>query len=263
MEMAPESTEHTEGFDALKMENAGFISHEGKTYSDEEDETWKILCERRMEKLPKTASRAWLDGLEKLDMPLDRVPLFDELNDNLEPLTGWTLQAVDGFIPAEMFFGSMARREFPSTLEVRSRDNLEYIQEPDIFHDVFGHVPMHTDPVFADFVQEYGQLAVDVVDDQDKFDALGRLWWFTVEFGLVEEDGETRLYGSGHMSSFGEAENVFVGGPEIRPFDLDEVISTPFRIDVYQPVLWVAEGFEQLRESVAELRRRWEGEIDD
>ena len=262
MDIAPEAGEERKGEKALKMDGAGFISHEGKTYSDEENQTWQILCERRMEKLPETASDAWLDGLEKLGMPLDRVPLFDELNENLEPLTGWTIRAVDGFIPAEMFFGSMARREFPSTLEIRSQDSLEYIQEPDIFHDVFGHVPMHTDPVFADFVQEYGQLAVDVVDDRDKFDALGRLWWFTVEFGLVEEAGEVKLYGSGHMSSFGEADNVFAGGPEIRSFDLDEVISTPFRIDVYQPVLWVAEGFEQLRESVAELRSRWADEIE-
>ena len=263
MEMAPESESTDGGFESLKMENAGFISHEGKTYSEEEDGTWEILCDRRMAKLPETASQAWLDGLEKLDMPLGRVPLFDELNERLEPLTGWTVVAVDGFIPAQMFFGSMARREFPSTLEIRSKDSLEYIQEPDIFHDVFGHVPMHTDPVFADFVQEYGQLATDVVDDRDKFDALGRLWWFTVEFGLVDEGGEVKLYGSGHMSSFGEADNVFVGGPEIRRFDLDEVISTPFRIDVYQPVLWVAEGFEQLCESVAELRRRWEGDFEE
>ncbi len=263
MEMTPSKSEEPRGEEALKMENAGFISHEGKTYSDEEDETWEILCKRRMDKLPETASQAWLDGLDKLEMPLDRVPLFGELNENLEPLTGWTIRAVDGFIPAQMFFGSMGRREFPSTLEIRSRDTLEYIQEPDIFHDVFGHVPMHTDPVFADFVQEYGQLATEVVDDRDKFDALGRLWWFTVEFGLVEEQGETKLYGSGHMSSFGEAENVFAGGPEIREFDLDEVISTPFRIDVYQPVLWVAQGFEQLRESVAELRRRWAEDLED
>ncbi len=258
MEVAQKAPQ--EELEGLKMSNAGFISHKGKTYSAEENEVWRILCERRMAKLPDTASQAWLDGLEKLQMPLDRVPLFDELNENLEPLTGWTVRAVDGFIPAEMFFGSMAKREFPSTLEVRPMDSLEYLQEPDIFHDVFGHVPMHTDPVFADFVQEYGQLASEL-DDKDKFDALGRLWWYTVEFGLVEEDGQTKLYGSGLMSSFGEADNVFVGGPEIRPFDLDEVISTPFRIDIYQPVLWVAQGFEQLRDSVAELRRRWAEEL--
>ncbi len=123
MDMAPKASD--EGFDSLKMENAGFISHEGKSYTAEENETWKILCQRRMKKLPKTASRAWLEGLEKLQMPLDRVPLFDELNANLEPLTGWTVRAVDGFIPAQMFFGSMGKREFPSTLEIRSRDSLE------------------------------------------------------------------------------------------------------------------------------------------
>lgn len=244
----------------LKMEGAGFISHEGRTYSDEENEVWKLLCERRMEKLPETACEAWLDGLEKLKMPLDRIPLFDELNANLSPLTRWELRAVNGFIPAEMFFGSMAKRQFPSTLEIRPMERLEYLQEPDIFHDVFGHVPMHTDPVFADFVAEYGQLVTEL-DDRDKFDAMARLWWYTVEFGLVKEDGKVKLYGSGLMSSFGEADNVFNGGPEIRPFDLDEVISTPFRIDIYQPIFWVAEGFDQLRDSVQELRRRWAEEL--
>ncbi|RAL20997.1 phenylalanine 4-monooxygenase [Lujinxingia litoralis] len=246
--------------EGLKMEGAGFISHEGRTYTAEENAVWKILCERRMQKLPETACEAWLKGLEKLKMPLDRVPLFDELNDNLRPLTSWELRAVNGFIPAEMFFGSMAKRQFPSTLEIRPMDRLEYLQEPDIFHDVFGHVPMHTDPVFADFVQEYGELVTEL-DNRDKFDAMARLWWYTVEFGLVQEAGRVKLYGSGLMSSFGEADNVFDGGPEIRPFDLDEVISTPFRIDIYQPIFWVAEGFDQLRASVQELRRRWAEEL--
>ncbi len=256
MEMAPQSPEELDG---LKMSGAGFIPHEGKTYTDQENEVWRILCERRMAKLPETACEAWLDGLEKLQMPLDRIPLFDELNERLRPLTGWSVRAVNGFIPAEMFFGSMAKRQFPSTLEVRPMERLEYLQEPDIFHDVFGHVPMHTDAVFADFVAEYGKL-VSELEDRDRFDAMARLWWYTVEFGLVEEKDQVKLYGSGLMSSFGEAENVFVGGPEIRPFDLDEVISTPFRIDIYQPIYWVAEGFDQLRDSVKELRRRWEVE---
>jgi phenylalanine-4-hydroxylase len=256
MEMAPQTPEELEG---LKMSGAGFISHEGKIYTEEENAVWKLLCERRMSKLPETASRSWLEGLEKLEMPMDQVPNFDELNERLRPLTGWSVRAVNGFIPAEMFFGSMAKREFPSTLEVRPRERLEYLQEPDIFHDIFGHVPMHTDAVFADFVAEYGQL-VSELDDRDRFDAMARLWWYTVEFGLVEEESKVKLYGSGLMSSFGEADNVFQGGPEIRPFDLDEVISTPFRIDIYQPVFWVAQGFDQLRDSVAELRRRWDAD---
>lgn len=251
-----EAPKHQE-LEGLKMDGAGFISHEGRTYTDEENAIWKLLCERRMEKLPTTASRAFLRGLDKLEMPLDRIPLFDELNANLSPLTGWSLRAVNGFIPARMFFGSMAKRQFPSTLEIRPMDKLEYLQEPDIFHDVFGHVPMHTDPVFADFVAEYGRLAAEIEEGSPRFDAMARLWWYTVEFGLVREDEQVRLYGSGLMSSFGEADHVFLGGPEIREFDLDEVISTPFRIDIYQPLLFVTEGFDQLREAVETLRQRW------
>lgn len=257
MDMAPQARQQLDG---LKMDGAGFISHVGRTYTPEEDAVWRLLCERRLQKLPETACEAWLEGLEKLQMPFDRIPLFDELNGRLAPLTGWKLRAVNGFIPAQMFFGSMAKREFPSTLEVRPMEQLEYLQEPDIFHDVFGHVPMHTAPVFADFVHEYGRLASEL-DDPDKFDAMARLWWYTVEFGLVEEEGKIKLYGAGLMSSFGEADNVYAGGPEIRPFNLDEVISTPFRIDIYQPIFWVTEGFDQLREAVEELRRRWEDEL--
>lgn len=249
--------EENEELAGLKMKNAGFISHEGKEYSDEENAVWQLLCERRMEKLPRTASAAYLKGLEKLDMPFDRIPLFDELNTKLMPLTGWSLRAVNGFIPAPMFFGSVAKRQFPSTLEVRPRERLEYLQEPDIFHDVFGHVPMHTDPVFADFVAEYGKVIGQYEVGSPQFDAMSRLWWYTVEFGLISENNELRLYGSGHMSSFGEADHVFLGGPEIREFNLDEVISTPFRIDIYQPVLWIIDGFDQLRDAVDQLADRW------
>lgn len=241
----------------LKMKGAGFISHEDKVYTEEENETWKILVERRMPELPATASTAYLTGLEKLQMPTDRIPTFEELNARLGPLTNWSLRAVDGFIPAKLFMWSLSHRRFPSTLEIRPREQLEYLQEPDIFHDVFGHVPMHTDETFADFLVEYGKLAYELADDREKFDALARLFWYTVEFGLIQERDGVRLYGSGLISSFGEAEHVFKGGPEVRPFDLDEVITTPFRIDIYQPLLFVIEGFEQLVEAVAHLRKRW------
>ena len=189
-------------------------------------------------------------------MPAHRIPRQEELSARLHRLTRWKLQAVDGFVPAQIFFDSFSQRTFPATVEVRPWEQLEYLQEPDVFHDVFGHLPMHTDPVFADFAQEYGQLASSI-DDEDHFDALGRLYWYTVEFGLIRERGELKLYGAGLMSSFGEAAHVFRGGPEIRPFNLDEVIATPFRIDIYQPLLFVIDGFEQLLEAVDTLRERW------
>lgn len=249
-----------EELDGLKMSGAGFIDHEWKRYSADEDAVWAELCRRRLPELPGTASAAYLKGLDALDMPFDRVPYFDELNAKLLPLTDWSIRAVNGFIPAKMFFGSMAERRFPSTLEIRPAEQLEYLQEPDIFHDIFGHIPMHTDAVFADFVQQYGKLAADL-QDQERFDALARLFWYTVEFGLISEQDQVRLYGSGLISSFGEAAHVYRGGPEIRPFDLNEIITTPFRIDIYQPVLFVIDGFDQLVESVQTLRGRWEDSL--
>lgn len=243
----------------LKMEGAQFIDASAKVYEEEEDDVWAELYRRRMESLPEQACSAYQAGLECLKMPAHRIPRQDELTKRLQRLTGWELQAVDGFVPAETFFDAFSRRIFPATVEVRPWEQLEYLQEPDVFHDVFGHLPMHTDPVFADFAQEYGLLASGI-DDPDRFDALGRLYWYTVEFGLIREQEELKLYGAGLMSSFGEAAHVFRRGPEIRPFDLDEVISTPFRIDIYQPLLFVIDGFEQLLEAVDTLRQRWEAE---
>ena len=241
----------------LKMKGAHFIDASSKVYENSENEVWAELYRRRMKSLPEQACEAYLEGLDKLQMPGHRIPRQEELSSRLHDLTGWSMQAVDGFVPARIFFDSFAGRTFPATVEVRPWEQLEYLQEPDVFHDVFGHLPMHTDPVFADFAQEYGQLASSI-DDEDHFDALGRLYWYTVEFGLIRENGEFKLYGAGLMSSLGEAAQVFEGGPEIRPFDLDEVISTPFRIDIYQPLLFVIDDFDQLLDAVDTLRSRWQ-----
>ena len=246
----------TEATTKLKMEGAHYIDASTKVYEDEENKVWAELYGTRMKTLPEQACAAYMEGLDKLEMPGHRVPLQEELSERLQKLTGWQMRAVDGFVPAQVFFDAFSRRTFPATVEVRPWEQLEYLQEPDVFHDVFGHLPMHTDPVFADFAQEYGVLASSI-DDEDRFDALGRLYWYTVEFGLIRQAGELKLYGAGLMSSFGEAANVFRGGPEIRPFDLDEVITTPFRIDIYQPLLFVIDGFEQLLEAVETLRKRW------
>ncbi len=244
------------GIEGLKMDGAGFIPHAGRRYTDEENRVWATLAERRMQVLEDTASSAFLDGLEHLQLPMDRVPLFDDVNARLAPMTGWTVRAVNGFIPARMFMASLAERRFPSTLEIRPASQLEYLQEPDIFHDMFGHVPMHTHTAFADFLQAYGRLADSHARD-GHFDELARLFWYTVEFGLISEGGRTKLYGSGLMSSFGEADYALDNGPELRPFNLEEVITTPFRIDVYQPLLFVIDGFDQLIEAVDALRQRW------
>jgi phenylalanine-4-hydroxylase len=156
---------------------------------------------------------------------------------------------VSGFLPAEAFFEMLAARMFPTTTWLRGRDSLEYTPEPDIFHDVFGHVPMHAHRVFADFLQHYGSVCAKI-KDQELLERLGRLFWYTVEFGLIRQDGQIKVYGSGVISSHRECSNVIEGGCEVRSFDLEEVLKTPVRVDRIHKLLFAIENFEQLYEAM-------------
>jgi phenylalanine-4-hydroxylase len=157
---------------------------------------------------------------------------------------------VPGYLPAKSFFAFLAQRHFPTTITVRPKTSMDYLPEPDIIHDVFGHVPLHADPVFADFLQTYGQAALHT-HDPDHTERLARLFWFTVEFGLIREDNRVKLYGSGLISSEGEGHHS-LKSPEVdrRPFNLEKVCNTSFEIDKYQPILYVLESFEQLRDAM-------------
>jgi phenylalanine-4-hydroxylase len=162
---------------------------------------------------------------------------------------------VSGYLPAEAFFEMIAARRFPTTTWLRGPESMEYTPEPDIFHDVFGHVPMHAHPVFADFLQSYGQLCTELRRKED-IDRMGRLFWFTVEFGVIRQNGRIKLYGSGLISSHGESCHVIRGGPEIRPFNLDEVLGHEFCISEMQKVLYAVESFDQIYEATKEARNR-------
>jgi phenylalanine-4-hydroxylase len=234
-----------------------FIRQDWAAYTPEEHETWGILYERRMKELGDTGSRVFLEGAEAIGLRRDCVPDLAEVNRRLGARTGWRSVAVGGFIPAREFFGCLARRMFPTTVIVRPREQLEYLPEPDIFHDVFGHVPLHADTVFGDFLQAFGQAALKAGTEED-MTRMARLFWFTVEFGLVREEGRTRVYGSGLISSIGEAANALGPRCDRRPFDLDAVMAQPFEIDRFQDVLFVVESFEQLFHAVKEAERRLE-----
>ncbi len=155
----------------------------------------------------------------------------------------------------------LAARQFPTTTWLRSRDSLEYTPEPDIFHDVFGHVPMHAHPVFADFLQQYGKVCAHLTDSargtaKDKLERMGRLFWFTVEFGVIRQNGEIKLYGSGLISSHGESNYVIQGGPEIRDFNLDQVLDQQFLVSEMQKVLYAVESFDQIYEAAQRAEER-------
>lgn len=227
-----------------------YITQHHDRYTEENHEVWRTLTRRRLESLEAQASDVFLEGMRLLKLDQDRVPDLTYVNDTLRALTGWQSRPVPGYLPAKSFFSCLARREFPTTITIRPIELIDYLPEPDIFHDVFGHVPLHADPIFAEFLQTYGKAALHA-ETPEHVERLGRLFWFTVEFGLIKERGQTKLYGSGLISSLGESfhalESPFV---DRRPFDLARVCDTPFQIDHYQPILYVLESFEQLRDAM-------------
>jgi phenylalanine-4-hydroxylase len=224
-------------------------------YRDVDHEVWRTLYRRRMAELERTGSRTYLEGADTIALRASQVPDLDDVNARLGARTGWAAMPVRGFIPARDFFRCLAARRFPTTVTVRPIDQLDYLPEPDIFHDVFGHVPLHADPVFADFLQGFGEAAASA-RDPEHVTQMARLFWFTVEFGLVREEGEVRLYGSGLISSAGEAVNALGPACERRPFDLDAVIEQDFVIDRFQDVLFVVESFDQIVDAVEVLKGR-------
>ena len=225
-------------------------------YTADDHMVWATLFRRRMVTLESTGSRVFLDGARAIGLRPDSVPQLDEINRRLQPRTGWSAVPVAGFLPAPEFFASLAVRRFPTTVTVRSIDSLDYTPAPDIFHDVFGHVPLHADPMFARFLQRFGQLAAAARNEEHVI-AMTRLFWFTVEFGLVHEGGATRIYGSGLISSSGDAAHALGDDCERRPFSLDAVIAQDFAIDRLQDVLFVVDRFDALFAAVEEAARRF------
>ncbi len=236
-----------------------FIAQRYEGYTAENQEVWQTLYDRQMDFLTDRASNVYLDGARSINLVRDHIPHLDgeqSINRFLQELTGWQSCAVPGYLPASAFFACLAQRKFPTTIVIRNREAIDYLPEPDIFHDVFGHVPLHADPVFADFLQTYGRAALSASDEADTT-RLARLFWFTVEFGLIREEGRLKLYGSGLISSPGESKHA-LESPDVdrRPFDLDQVCETGFEIDHYQPILYVLDSFEQLRDAMNEYAHR-------
>jgi phenylalanine-4-hydroxylase len=234
------------------------IQQKYQEYTADQHAVWEELVRRRRPQLDAYACREYLEGYEIIGLQDDRLPNLSAITDRLKPRTGWSTTPVSGFLPAEAFFEMLAARMFPVTTWLRGRDSLEYIPEPDIFHDVFGHVPMHAHPVFADFLQHYGSVCAKI-KDPDVLERLGRLFWYTVEFGLIRQDGKIKVYGSGVISSHGESTNVIDGGCEVRDFSLNEVLSTPVKVDSIHKLLFAIESFDQIYEAMREAEKQAAG----
>ena len=240
---------------SLAVANPYLAQQDWQAYKPEEHALWAELVSRRMAQLRQHACREYLDGLELIGLREDSIPDLADVNARLQPGTGWRATPVSGFLPADAFFDMLAARQFPTTTYLRGRESFDYTPLPDIFHDVFGHVPMHAHPVFADFLQHYGRVCARLSSKED-LERMGRLFWFTVEFGVIRQQGAIKLYGSGLISSPGESDYVVSGGPEIRDFNLDQVMEQLFSTSEMQPVLYAVESFEQIYEAAQQAESR-------
>ncbi len=231
-----ESTKYT----AHLPDDKGYIP-----YTAEEDAVWTILINRQLKIVQNRACKEYLEGLSILALPLDRTPQCTEVSKRLMATTGWSVTPVPALISADEFFTLLSRRQFPAASFVRLREELDYLQEPDLFHELFGHCPMLTHPVYADFMQDYGKLAL-AANETDRA-LLARLYWFTVEFGLIQTMEGLKIYGGGILSSKNETIYALESPqPKHLPFSAIEALRTPYRIDIMQPVYFVLNDFEAL-----------------
>jgi phenylalanine-4-hydroxylase len=215
-------------------------------YTPQEHATWDVLFDRQAALLPGRVTAAFLQGLEVLRLGRRGIPDFAQLSERLHARTGWTVVAVPGLVPEAVFFEHLAQRRFVAGRFIRRPDQLNYLQEPDVFHDVFGHVPLLADPVFADYMQAYGAGGLRSLHF-GALEKLARLYWYTVEFGLIREAGGLRLYGAGIVSSYGESHYALDDpSPHRLGFDLRRVMRTRYRIDDYQQNYFVIDSFEDL-----------------
>ena len=256
-----------------------YISQPYELYSAANHETWSRLFARMHERWEQYANSRFLQGIQNLSLDSKRVPKLEDVNRFMAPRTGFRAKPVSGYVPAYLFFDCLRQREFPTTITIRDGQTLDYLPEPDIFHDIAGHVPMHTDPAFADALVRFGECArtaaerVQGIRSEEErvrrvtsiVKALARFFWFSIEFGLMREGKELKVYGSGLLSSYGEIAHS-IDSPEVQrfPFQLEWVINQYFEIDHYQPLLFVVEGFDHLFELVGQLEQ-WmkDGKLDN
>jgi phenylalanine-4-hydroxylase len=247
-----------------------YISQAYDLYSEENHEAWRMLYKRIRPRWEQFANPQFLAGIENIHLPSDRIPRLSEINQRLQPLTGFQTRPVSGYVPGFLFFDCLRRREFPTTITIRPADKMDYLPEPDIFHDVAGHVPMHTQKAFADTLVRFGdcahtaaEMTAGIRDQHERerrltnlIKAMSRFFWFTVEFGLMRGPRGVCAYGSGLLSSFGELRHAIESDDVQRhPLQMEWVINQGAEIDHYQPLLFIVDSFDHLFDLVDRLER--------
>jgi len=233
------------------------MKQEYNLYTEEDQLVWKTLFERQVENLKEKSCVEYLACLDLMQDVLspEQIPDFNEMNMKLTELTGWSIEVVPGLIPVDDFFKLLAKRKFSASTWVRKMHQLDYLEEPDMFHDVFGHTPLLADPKFAQFMKDFGDLGVEFIDNEEIVVQLQRLYWFTIEFGLIQQNGR-KVYGAGICSSFGETNHSLSENVEVVPFNLGKVINTEFRTDIVQTLYFELESFDQLFQEFKLFRNR-------
>ncbi len=234
-----------------------------ENYTEEDFKVWKILYDRQIVNLPKAATKDYLTGLKEIGFVADKIPSFDETNEILKKITGWTLAVVPGIVPDYTFFELMSNKRFPATTWLRKMSELDYLEEPDMFHDVFAHVPLLTNQAFVNFLEELSKIGLYYCGNDYAIELLSRIYWFTVEFGLIRENEELRIYGAGILSSAGETKFSLSDEPPHYDFDVPTIMSTDFRKDVFQDRYFVIESYEQLFGSIPEIKSFLEEKVSE
>lgn len=225
------------------------------SYSASDFEVWRTLFERQMKILPDLAAREYLEAIERINFTADRIPQFSEVNRILTKYTGWQIDVVPHIIPNEEFFPKLARRTFGATTWLRQMHQLDYLEEPDMFHDVFGHVPLLSNVTFCAFFHGLSTLAMKHLHNPDIIEKLGRIYWFTIEFGLILQGGELRIYGAGILSSHGETRFSVSNEPRHLDFDVKAILNTPYDNMRIQDTYFVIDSFDQLFDSLSEIEK--------
>ena len=223
-------------------------------YSAEDFKVWELLYLKQLNLLKGVVSQAFLKGLDLLDFNSSKIPDFNDVNKKLKKLTSWQIKTVSNIAEPVYFFSCLSKKQFTSTCWLRNIKEIDYLEEPDMFHDVFGHIPLLSNHIYSDFFQKLGKLSLEFLDDDFKIKQLQRLYWFTIEFGLIKNQDTFDIYGAGIISSEKEIKNVYSENSIKKPFNLSEILKQDFIIDKVQNIYFFIDSFDQLLNSVDQIR---------
>lgn len=227
-------------------------------YTTEDFSVWKLLYNRQMQILSPVVSKYYLDAIDAIGFSATTIPDFSKINQTLAPMTGWSLKVVPNISPQKEFFEALAGKQFTATCWLRSMEQLDYLEEPDMFHDVFAHAPLLCNKDYVGFFKGLSDIALEHINNPAIIELLSRIYWFTIEFGLIKEDNVVKIYGAGIISSNGETKHVMSNDPMKYDFNIQKMLNTPYRTDILQDTYFVIDSFQQLYASLPLIRKELE-----